>query len=170
MLSFTSLLVLSLVLSAVVYFLYKVFKDSSKSVYRSKVPLALVDRQDHFKNPASQAAPTENAAAFGKGGEHSTPKNFARTYPALPAGSVDWRWEGSGVQLRELQTQPGESKGHCSLFDVYAQQAAAKRDPYAGMPHREEVSKPTGRSYNVTRKTERTAGDEDRDLHKPWGW
>jgi len=173
MLSYTSLLVVCLVVSAVVYFVYKVIADSSRSVYRSKEPLALVNPQDQPKKSTSKAFPVEKPAAFGQGGEHSSPKNFARTYPATPTESVNWRWEGSGVQLREPNLQPANATGtpgHCSLYDAKSPQPAAKPNPYTGRLHREETDRFSGRSYKVTRKSRRPTDDDDRDLHKPWGW
>lgn len=179
MLSYTSLLVVSLVLSAIVYFLYKVVSDSSKSVYRSKQPLALDDGRNHRKRdhrkraPAGDAYPTAKSAAFGQVGEVASPKDFARTYPAMPSGSVDWKWEGAGVQLRELQVPHGNSAnktGHCSLYDLKPPQADAKPDPYRGRLHREETERPAGRTYKVTRRTRNSSDDDERDLHKPWGW
>jgi hypothetical protein len=174
MLSYTSLLVVCLVLSAVGYFLYKVVADSSRSVYRSKQPLGLENTPDHFKKrPAGNEYPKGKSAAFGQVGEVSTPKDFARTYPAMPAGSVDWKWEGAGVQLRELEVPHGKTAnqaGHCSLYDVKPSQAATKPDPYRGRLHREETERPAGRTYKVTRKTRSSFNHDEGDLSKPWGW
>ena len=175
MLSYTSLLVICLVLSAVVYFLYKVVSDSSRSVYRSKQPLALDDIHDHPKKSSTgNAFPKGRSAAFGQVGEVASPKDFASTFPAMPSDSVNWKWEGAGVQLREPLAPHGEAAsqaGHCSLYDVKPSQAAAKPDPFRGRLHREETERPAGRTYKVTRKTRRTYNDDDeRDLHKPWGW
>jgi len=152
MLSFTSLLIVCLVLSAVVYFIYKIVTDSSRSVYRSKQPLALSDREDHLKK--GYEYPKGKSAAFGQIGEVASPKDFARTYPAMPAGSVDWKWE----------------PGHCSLYDVKSEQPAAKPNPYNGRLHRAETERPAGRTYKVTRKTQRSFDDNDGDMSKPWGW
>lgn len=173
MLSFTSLLVLCLVVSAVVYFVYKVIADSSRSVYRSREPLALVNPQDQPKKSTGSQFPVNQSAAFGQGGEHASPKNFARTFPAMPTESVDWRWEGSGVQLREPSLQPGNAagkSGHCSLYDLNSPQPVTKPNPFAGRLHREETDRISGRSYKVTRKSQRTTKEDDRDLNKPWGW
>jgi len=173
MLSFTSLLVVCLVLSAIGYFLYKVISDSSRSVYRSKQPLALEDPHGHpKKKPAGNAYPIAKSAAFGQVGEVAPPKDFARTYPAMPSDAVNWKWEGAGVQLREPQVPLGKTAnqaGHCSLYDVKQSQPAAKPDPYSGRLYREETERPAGRTYKVTRKT-RSFDDDERDLYKPWGW
>ena len=133
MLSYTSLLVVCLVLSAVVYFLYKIVTDSSRSVYRSKQPLILSDTKDHLeKRSTGFEYPKGKSAAFGQVGDRASPKDFARTYPAMPSGSVDWKWEGAGVQLRELQVPQGKTAnkpGHCSLYDANPVQTAAKPNP-----------------------------------------
>jgi len=172
MLSFTSLLIVCLVLSAVVYFIYKIVTDSSRSVYRSKQPLALSDREDHLKK--GYEYPKGKSAAFGKIGEVASPNDFARTYPAMPAaGSVNWKWEGAGVQLREVQSphpKTANNPGHCSLYDVKSEQPAAKPNPYNGRLHRAETERPAGRTYKVTRKTQRSFDDNDGDMSKPWGW
>lgn len=174
MLSYTSLLIVCLVLSAVAYFIYKIVSDSSRSVYRSKQPLALDDTHDHLKKrPAGNAYPKAKSAAFGRIGEVASPKDFARMYPAMPSDSVNWKWEGAGVQLREPQVPHGKTAdqaGHCSLYDVKQTQPAAKPDPYSGRLYREETERPAGRTYKVTRKTRRSFDDDERDLHKPWGW
>jgi len=174
MLSYTSLLIVCLVVSAIAYFLYKIVTDSSRSVYRSKQPLAITDTKDHpRKKPAINEYPKGKSAAFGEIGEVASPKDFARTYPAMPAGSVDWKWEGAGVQLREVQSPhagAANKAGHCSLYDVNPSQAAAKPNPYTGRLHREETERPAGRTYKVTRKSRQSFDSDDRELSKPWGW
>jgi len=174
MLSFTSLLIVCLVISVVAYFLYKVVTDSSRSVYRSKQPLALEDAHDHpKKNPAGNFYPKGRSTAFGRIGEVASPKDFASSYPAMPTDSVNWKWEGAGVQLREPLAPRGTAAnqaGHCSLYDVKPSQPAAKPDPYSGRLHREETERPAGRTYKVTRKTRPSFDNDERDLHKPWGW
>jgi len=174
MLSYTSLLIVCLVLSAVVYFIYKIVTDSSRSVYRSKQPLALTDTEDHLgKKTAVNEYPKRKSAAFGRIGEVAPPGDFARTYPAMPTGSVDWQWEGAGVQLREVQSPQGnkaKNAGHCSLYEVNPSDAVAKPNPYNGRLHREEADKPAGRTYKVTRRSRRSIGQDDGDLSKPWGW
>jgi len=174
MLSYTSLLVVCLVLSAIGYFLYKVVSDSSRSVYRSKQPLALDDIHDHpKKGPSGNAFPKGRSAAFGQVGEVASPKDFAGTYPAMPSESVNWRWEGAGVQLREPLAPHGKAAnqgGHCSLYEVKPSQADAKPDPYRGRLHRVETERPAGKTYKVTRKSRSSFDSDDRDLSKPWGW
>jgi len=163
-----------LVLSAIGYFLYKVVSDSSRSVYRSKQPLALDDTHDHpKKGSADKFYPKGRSPAFGQVGEVASPKDFASSYPAIPTDSVNWKWEGAGVQLREPLAPHGTAAneaGHCSLYGVKQAQPAAKPDPYSGRLHREETESPAGRTYKVTRKSRRSFDNEDRDLHKPWGW
>lgn len=173
MLSYTSLLVVCLVLSAVAYFIYKIVTDSSRSVYRSKQPLALSDTEDHLgkKKPVNQY-PKSKSAAFGRIGEVAPPGDFARTYPAMPTGSVDFKWEGAGVQLREVEVPHGNAanKSHCSLYEANPTDAVAKPNPNNGRLHREEADKPAGRTYKVTRRSRRSYGHDERDLSKPWGW
>ncbi len=174
MLTYTSLLIACLVISVIAYFIYKVVTDSTRSVYRSKAPIAIIDAEDDRHNHSvSSAAVIKNTKAYGENRGHSTPKNFARTHPAMPTEAVDWGWQGSGVQIREPQLQPGHMAGtssHCSLYDVNASQVSALNPkPHNGRLHREEKLKPIGRSYKVTRKVERMA-TEDGELNKPWGW
>jgi len=171
MLSYTSLLVVCLVLSAIGYFIYKVISDSSRSVYRSKQPLALDDARDHLKKmPAVNPYPKSKSAAFGQVGEVASPRDFARTYPAMPSDSVNWKWEGAGVQLRE-PLAPVNNTGHCSLYDVKpSQPGTARPNPHNGKLHREEFDKPAGRTYKVTRKSRRSFDNDDGELSKPWGW
>jgi len=174
MLSFTSLLVVCLVVSAVVYFLYKIVSDSSRSVYKSKEPLALVGSEQKRNKSRNRDYPIGKSAAFGQAGEHSSPRNFAQTYPAMPGNDVDWKYQGSGVMLREPELKPGNAQGksaHCSLYDASSQQAATKPNPYTGRLHRIEAEGSAGKTYKVTRKPGRSDGeDDDGDLHRPWGW
>lgn len=91
----------------------------------------------------------------------------------MPTGSVDWKWEGAGVQLREVQTPKSntpKNTGHCSLYEVDPSREAAKPNPYNGKLHREEADKPAGRTYKVTRRSRRSFDHDERDLSKPWGW
>jgi len=184
MLTYTSLLVACLVVSVIAYFLYRVVADSSKSIYRSRLPMALLDTAErHHKVHSPSTALAGNTKAFGQERGHATPKNFARTYPALPTESVDWGWQGSGVQLREPPLQPvtgqprtGQPGGtgwgdsnHCSLYDVKTPQSALHPKPQTGRLHREEKVKPVGRTYKVTRKEDHVDSD-NRNLNKPWGW
>lgn len=173
MLTYTSLLVACLVVSVVAYFLYKVIADSSRSVYRSKAPIALVDTPEHHhKDSLVHASVTGNSKAFGENRGHTTPKNFAKTYPAMPNESVEWKWQGSEGHLREPQLQAGYATGnssHCSLYDANTPQPARRTRPNIPKLHREEKVNPVGRTYKVTRKAAHVASD-NHDLNKPWGW
>lgn len=169
MLTYTALLVACLVVSAVVYFLYRVISDSSRSVYSSRERLALSDdlglnRREPLKS---------GGAAYGAAG-HAMPRSFPGQVPARPTESINWGWEGSGVQLREPLARPGQGAGHsshCSLFDTdpTAPRPGMRPGPRQGKLHREEMNRATGTIYKVTRKTQTTPEDNE-DLHKPWGW
>jgi hypothetical protein len=173
MLTYTSLLVACLVVSAVAYFLYKVVADSSRSVYKSRSPIALLDTPGHHhKGSVANASVAGNAKAFGENRGHSTPKNFAKTYPAMPNESVEWTWQGSRGQLREPQLQAGYAAGnssHCSLYDMNTPQPAQRARPNTPKLHREEKVNPAGKTYKVSRKVAHVASDKQ-DLNKPWGW
>ncbi|MGA9574838.1 MAG: hypothetical protein WBS20_12920 [Lysobacterales bacterium] len=176
MLSYTALLVASLVVAAVAFFLYKVISDSSRSVFSSKNGIALIDgKQAHNNDPVSKASLAYKPSTYGAVGRSSA-QNFAGTVPAKPTESTDinWGWGGSGVQLREpgLQTANGATGNskHCSLYDSnLADSRPDHPNPYTGRLHREEKNKTVGRTYKVTRKTQ-TAIGSDGDLNKPWGW
>jgi len=173
MLTYTSLLVVCLVVSAIAFFLYKVVADSSRSVYKSKIPIILGDAaQDHHKDPVNAAVVANKSKAFGENRGHTTPADFAKTYPAMPTESVNWGWQGSGVQLHEPQFHSGHAAGnsrHCSLYDVKSPKPDLRPNLPTGRLHREEKVKPVGRSYKVTRRAESfTRGDGS--LNKPWGW
>ena len=174
MLTYTALLIASLVVSAVVFFLYRVISDSSRSVYSSKEHLILYeDAPKSRREPLNVNDAAYRPKAYGPGG-HSTPRNFAATHPAMPTDSVDWGWQGSGVQLKEPRLQSGHFAGHsnhCSLFDVQATEPkpVVRQNPHTGKLHREEMHKAAGRTYKVTRKTSSENADSA-DLSKPWGW
>lgn len=181
MLTYASLLIACLVVSVVAYFLYKVIADSSRSVYRSRAPIALVDtslaaKGHHHKNPVVNASVAGNAKAFGENRGHTTPKNFAKTYPAMPtdSGERTWqaKWQRSRGNLREPPLQAGYAAGnssHCSLYDVKTPQPAQRARPNIPKLHREEKVNSVGRTYKVTRKAAHVASDNP-DLNKPWGW
>jgi len=182
MLTYTSLLVACLVVSVVAYFLYKVIADSSRSVYKSRSPIALLDTPGHHhKDSLVNASVTGNSKAFGQNRGHTTPKNFAKTYPAMPNESVEWtwqgKWQGGEGHLREPQLQAGYATGnssHCSLYDAKTPQPAQRTRPNISNLHREEKVNPVGRTYKVTRKAAHVPGDDHvlnkHDLNKPWGW
>jgi hypothetical protein len=177
MLTYTSLLIVCLVVSVVAYFLYKVVADSSRSVYRSKAPITLFGTPGHHhKDSVANASVADNAKAFGENRGHSTPRNFAKTYPAMPTESNEWAWQGKSQgnrgQVREPQLQAsyaGGNSSHCSLYDVNTPQPAQRVRPNIPKLRREEKVNPVGRTYKVTRKAAHVPGD-DHDLNKPWGW
>jgi hypothetical protein len=172
MFTYTSLFVASLVVAAVIYFLFRVVSDSSRSVYSSKEPLAIIDST---KVNAKDTTVTKGLASkptpFGQGG-HASPQHVARTNPAVPTDNINWGWEGSGVQLRESQSRPlqgaGES-GHCSLYDARMSENKPHFDRHAGRLHREEKFNPAGKTYRVTRKDDHKT-PEAGSPNKPWGW
>lgn len=174
MLTYTALLIASLVVSAVVYFLYRVISDSSRSVYSSREHLALTDdvpARGH--KPAGGEGVAYRPVAFGGNG-HSSPSKFAGTFPAKPTETINWGWQGSGVQLQDPRSKPGLVAGHashCSLYDANpaAREPGVRHVPSQGMLHREDINKATGKTYKVTRKTH-SENNDDEDLHKPWGW
>jgi hypothetical protein len=189
MLTYTSLLVACLVVSVVAYFLYKVIADSSRSVYRSRAPVALLDTKGHHhtdspghhdKNSGVNASVTGKAKAFGENRGHTTPKNFAKTYPALPTESVTWtsqgtwqgKWQGNRGQSGKPQLQDGHAAGntsHCSLYHVNTPQPAQRARPNIPWLQREEKVTPVGKTSKVTRRVARVVSD-NADPNKPWGW
>jgi hypothetical protein len=177
MLTYTSLLIVCLVVSAVAYFLYKVIADSSRSVYRSRAPILLSDtKAHHHSDSVVDATVAYNSKAFGENRGHTTPKNFAKTYPAMPTESVErtWQgtWQGSRGQLHEPPLRAGYATGnssHCSLYDVNTPKPAQRARPNTPKLHHEEKVSSVGRTYKVTRKVAHEASDNP-DLNKPWGW
>jgi len=173
MLTYTTLFVASLIVAAVIFFLYRVISDSSRSVYSSKNPLAIIDStQGPHKDTTGSAGPAYKPTPFGQDG-HASPKHVARSNPAMPTETVNWGWQGSGGQLREPQLHLAKAAGesrHCSLFDVNATETRPQTGQYTGRLHREEKLNSTGRTYKVTRKEDHRTTPEPESLNKPWGW
>jgi len=172
MLSYTTLFVASLIVAAVIYFLFKVISDSSRSVYSSKNRTAIISSTINKRNDTTGTTGLAyKPSPFGQAG-HASPKHIAKTNPAIPTDTINWGWQGSGVQLREPQLRPSQGAGessHCSLYDTGTPQSKPNPGQHAGRLRREEQFKPAGRSYKVTREVDRDMSEPE-SLNKPWGW
>ncbi len=150
MLTYTIILLASLVLAVVIRWLYSSFTDSSHSVYSSKAstPIAHAPLADPVVKPVQKGAAYQ-------------PK----------------RWPEKEHYVREPQpaVEPLDSAtGHCSLYAAKTQSKSTRKQGIS-WPQREDKLEPAGKSYKVTRKTvtatataTANAGPDASD--KPWGW
>jgi len=173
MLTYATILIASLIVALVVLFFYKIVSDSSRSIYRSKQPIALTDSTPNHPNNKT-AHNTVGSASAPQGGKVrvTTPPKINQIYPAMPTETVDWGWQGSGNQLREQGPQHGASSAnasHCSLYDVSTAEPTVNSNQQSGWPHREDKIEPGGKAYKVTRKVV-TKHPNLETAGKPWGW
>lgn len=177
MLAYASILIISLVVALVVLFFYKIVSDSSRSIYRSKYPIALTGSSpDQLKNQSAHKTAAGVSAPPG-GQRRVLPPKIDQIYPAMPNETFDWGWQGSGKQFHEHGQHHGkgagqlsaDNTGHCSLYNVGIAEPTADSNQQTGWPHREEKTEPAGKAYKVTRKV--VTKDEDLEtVSKPWGW
>ena len=167
MFTYTTIFIGSLIVAVIALVVYRVVMGTSRSILSSKGPVALTSSTTNPRSGESPFAVAGTAASPGQG-SHATPRNIAKTHPAMPPEDTDWGWQTKGNQVREQQahyaTGTADTK-HCSLYDV---------DPTApdlgdAWPHREEKVEAGGKAYKVTRKVPPQASN-DEDSGKPWGW
>jgi hypothetical protein len=157
MFTYVTIFVASVVVALVGRFIYKTISDSSRSVYSSKERVAIIASSKDSKGKTADKTVSEQNSRV-------TPKNLAKTHPAMPTEHVDWGWQGNAGQVSEPATS------HCSLYDANSDPEPTTRTrPNSGWPRREEKLEAGGRSYKVTRKEPRKHTNLETDA-KPWGW
>jgi len=144
MLTYTVILLASLVLALVIRWIYNSVTDSSHSVYSSKASTPI----DHAPLADPVVKPVQKGVAY-------QPK----------------RWPEKEHYVREPQTPAGpldNTTGHCSLYAVKTQSKITRKQGVS-WPQREDKLEPAGKAYKVTRKTA-TANVGPDISDKPWGW
>lgn len=173
MLTYATILIASLIVALVVLFFYKIVSDSSRSIFRSKQPIALTESTAN--HPIDKTAHnTVTSASVPPGGKArvTPPPKINQIYPAMPTETIDWGWQGSGNKLREQNPQHGASAGnvaHCSLYDVSTAEPTVNSNQQTGWPHREDKIESGGKAYKVTRKVVSKHANPE-TTGKPWGW
>lgn len=161
-----------MIIAVVALFLYTVISDSSRSVYSSKNPIAIINRNPAEKKDKARPSATTGALNSPDRNSGVTPRNLAQTVPAKPVESVEWGWKGSTDQGGEQHAHPetGAAKvRHCSLYDVNASEPRVKQNQNANWPYREEKREPGGKVYKVKRASARKpVGSQG--MNTPWGW
>ena len=167
MLTYITLFVVCVILAVVTRFVFKAISESSHSMSTSKAQIEII-----HSTPANKQAKAARNTATGTA-THSgrtskvTAQNRARK---SPTESIDWGFQGSGVQVREPQhaTSVGASS-HCSLYDASIAEPKENHNQNVGWPYREEMPASGGKSYKIKRK-EAPKTPEPETVGKPWGW
>jgi len=163
MLTYVTIFVASVVVVLVARFIYKAITDSSRSVYSSKERIAIVASSKGNKGKTARKTVTGAQTASNRE-SRVTPKNLAKTHPAMPTEHVDWGWQGNADQVSEPATS------HCSLYDSNSDtEPTTSTRKSSGRPRREEKLEAGGRVYKVTRKAPRKHTNLE-TADKPWGW
>ncbi|MDH4018764.1 MAG: hypothetical protein OEU84_04115 [Xanthomonadales bacterium] len=166
MLTYATILIVSLIVAVVALFLYKVISDSSRSVYSSKDRIAIIDRHPQDKKAEARHSAVSNAmdSIDRKGG---AAWNMTKSTPAMAVGSSP-RDELAPGQFAHQGAGVAESS-HCSLYDVSPAKPEGNNSRQPNWIQREEKSEPGGKVYKVKRRS--TAGSTDpQSGNKPWGW
>ena len=152
MLVYATIFIVSIIVAVVSLVLYKVISDTSRSVYSSKEPIDIIPQQD---KSSAYASISDRAFPSGQT-SHSTPRNMAQTFPAMPTEAHDdWSVREKG--------------SHCSLYDVNPVEAPVRKKRNTGWPQRVDKQEAGGSTYKVTRKRPAESADTE-DGSKPWGW
>jgi hypothetical protein len=168
MLVYATIFIASIIVAAVIIFLYKVISSSSRSVYSSKEHISLPEVQPNYQKDKAVINRTPD---FLHKGTHASPRHMAKTHPAMPTETYNWGWNTSGNQSRQKADQAATAgnSSHCSLYDMKTESPGMARDRKSGWPYREEKTEPAGKVYKVKRRTAPRSGDSE-ELEKPWGW
>lgn len=164
MLIYATIFIASIIVAAVIIFLYKTVSNSSRSVYSSREHLAILDVQPKYQK---DRVTVNGMPDFPRNETHATPRHNAKTHPAKPTETVDWGWKDSSKQSQQATATANSS--HCSLYDMKPEGRIADRNGTNGWLRREERSEAAGKVYKVKRQAfSRSPGSGD--TGKPWGW
>ena len=165
---YASLFVATLILAAVVLWLYRAVVGAGKAVYQAILPSSKSGSADHLAREAVRTTVNETRTPWGWG-EHAKPAHAARTAKnaAAPVGKSDnvpWGWPGSEKKGHDYK--PGMSHARRAGADSTAKPAAKGQ---IGWPYREDKFEFAGKAYKVTRKVAPKKTNLA-STGKPWGW
>jgi hypothetical protein len=169
---YASLFVATLILAAVVLWLYRAVVGAGQAVYQAILPSSKTTPTDHLAREAVRTRTTINDTPTPWGwGEHTKPSQAARTEKRTPvhahmgkSDNVPWGWPGSNQKARDYK--PGMSHARRTGADPVAKPAAKGK---VGWPYREDKFEFAGKAYKVTRKSTPKKTNLS-STGKPWGW
>jgi len=173
MLTYAIIFLVCLAVALVARVVYQAISDTSRSVYRSKEPIAIITRPSNQQKTALAGAGSAVTGAQTQREWEAPAKawdEFARPGPTEFNDSVEWAAPKSGNQFDGGQPKFATSNGrasHCSLSDVDTVTAEPQVRQNTGLPVREQG--PGNRHYGAESKTAARTADTD-SSGKPWGW
>jgi hypothetical protein len=173
MLTYAIIFLVCFVVALVARAVYQAVSDTSRSVYRSKEPIAIITRPSSQQKAAVAGAGSAVAGTQAQK-EWAAPAKawdeFNRPGPSMADDTVEWPAPKSGNQPGEGQPQFATGTGsasHCSLYDVDAVTAEPEVQHNTGLPVREQG--PGNKDYSVESKAAARTPAND-NSGKPWGW
>lgn len=173
MLTYAIIFLVCFVVALVARAVYQAIADTSRSVYRSKEPIAIITRPSNQQKAAVAGAGSAVAGTQAQKEWEAPAKawdEFTRPGPSEFNDSVEWAAPKNANKPGENQPQFATSNGsasHCSLYDVDAVTAEPQVRQNTGLPVREQG--PGNRNPDIESKTAARTADND-DSGKPWGW
>ena len=159
---YTFLLIASLLVALVIFWIYRTIAYNAGSVYKTVLSGTEIGSASQLKAEAAPVITDESPTPWGRK-SHETPQNAAKTYAALPTEKPHWDWSGSQNEIHEHHPHHGSHEGYA------ASKQAKTRKLGDGWPHREEKLEFGGKAYKVTRKVTPSTSDTS-IASKPWGW
>lgn len=165
---YASLFVATLILAAVVLWLYRALVGAGEAVYKAILPSSKSSPTDHLANEAVRTTVNETRTPWGWG-EHAKPAHAARTVKSAPghmgkSDNVPWGWPGNNQKAKDYK--PGMSHARRAGVEPMAKPAAKGQ---IGWPYREDKFEFAGKAYKVTRKATPKKSNLS-TTGKPWGW
>jgi len=162
---YTSLFIATLILAAIVLWLYRKIVGVGKVVYQAILPSSKSGPADHLDREVMRTSTNSTPTPWGWGG-NAKPSHAARTTKIAQADTVPWGWKGSDKVIRDH----GPGYSHANQAKSSAPPAAKpEAKSQIGWPYREDKFEFAGKAYKVTRK----AAPRKTNLSttgKPWGW
>jgi len=160
---YTSLFVATLILAAVVLWLYRALVGAGEAVYQAILPSSKSTPTDHLAREAVRTTVNDTPTPWGWG-EHAKPSHAAKTAKIAKADTVPWGWKGSDKKTNGYK--PGLSHARRAGVEPMAKPAAKGQ---IGWPYREDKFEFAGKAYKVTRKATPKKTNLS-STSKPWGW
>jgi len=163
MLFYASLFVATLIVAAVVLWLYRALVGAGQAVYQAILPSSRSGITDHLAKEARRTSINDTPTPWGWG-DKAKPSQAARTAKIAKADTVPWGWPGN-------HQKPGQHKAGAAHARHNHEGPVAKPEAKGqiGWPYREDKFEFAGKAYKVTRK----ATPKKTNLSttgKPWGW
>lgn len=168
---YTSIFLASLVLAVVALVLYRTISDSSRSVYSSKEPIAIISRPSDDKGGKASGSRVATAQPARSQARRATPQDLATPYAATPTDKINLGWEPelNKVGEQNLSFAGAANVSRCSLYDVSATtESTSGSKGGVDWSFSEEKRAKRVSTENAPRKA--AARPSDPENSKPWGW